>query len=78
MKDREEMLELVEMEIRKLLSMYDFPGDDTPIIAGSAFQALEEAKKLVLLVHGEKSCCINVNAVDEYIPTPEEMLIKIS
>ena len=40
----DEMLELVEMEIRELLSTYDFPGDDTPIVAGSAFRALEEAK----------------------------------
>ena len=42
--DKEEMLELVEMEVRELLSEYDFPGDDTPVIAGSAFKALEEAK----------------------------------
>jgi len=42
--DRDEMLELVEMEVRELLSEYEFPGDDTPIIAGSAYQALEEAK----------------------------------
>ena len=68
--DKEEMLELVEMEIRELLSEYDFPGDDTPIIAGSAFQALESAKagksdewtaKIMELM----------DAVDSYIPTPE-------
>ena len=68
--DREEMLELVEMEIRELLSMYDFPGDDTPIIAGSAFQALEEAKAGNVGAWGEKVVAL-MNAVDEYIPTPE-------
>ncbi|MDX4059754.1 elongation factor Tu [Aliarcobacter skirrowii] len=68
--DKEEMLELVEMEIRELLSTYDFPGDDTPIVAGSAFQALEEAKKGVVGPWGEKIVAL-MNAVDEYIPTPE-------
>ena len=68
--DREEMLELVEMEIRELLSMYDFPGDDTPIIAGSAFQALEEAKAGTVGSWGEKVVAL-MSAVDEYIPTPE-------
>ena len=68
--DKEEMLELVEMEIRELLSMYDFPGDDTPIIAGSAFQALETAKK------GEEDTWTAkimelMDAVDTYIPTPK-------
>jgi len=67
--DKEEMLELVEMEIRELLSDYDFPGDDTPIIAGSAFQALEEAKAGN---DGEWSAKIMelMDAVDSYIPTP--------
>ncbi|WP_303754116.1 elongation factor Tu [Enterococcus sp. S86.2] len=64
MVDDEELLELVEMEVRDLLSEYDFPGDDTPVIAGSALKALEgdasyEEKILELMV-----------AVDEYIPTP--------
>ncbi|PHO09925.1 elongation factor Tu [Malaciobacter canalis] len=68
--DREEMLELVEMEIRELLSEYDFPGDDTPIIAGSAFQALEEAKAGNVGPWGEKIVAL-MDAVDEYIPTPE-------
>ncbi len=68
--DKDEMLELVEMEIRELLSTYDFPGDDTPIVAGSAFQALEEAKKGVVGPWGEKIVAL-MNAVDEYIPTPE-------
>ena len=68
--DKEEMLELVEMEIRELLSEYDFPGDDTPIIAGSAFQALEEAKAGN---DGEWSAKIMelMDAVDSYIPTPK-------
>jgi elongation factor Tu len=68
--DKEEMLELVEMEVRELLSEYDFPGDDTPIIAGSAFQALEEAKSGNLGVWADKVMEL-MNAVDTYIPTPE-------
>ena len=68
--DKEEMLELVEMEVRELLSEYEFPGDDTPIIAGSAFQALEEAKKGQIGPWGEKIIAL-MDAVDEYIPTPE-------
>jgi len=68
--DKEEMLELVEMEIRELLSEYDFPGDDTPIIAGSAFQALEEAKAGN---DGDWTAKIMelMDAVDSYIPTPK-------
>ena len=68
--DDEELLELVEMEIRELLDEYEFPGDDTPVIAGSAFQALEEVKTGKL---GEWSNDIIalMDAVDEYIPTPE-------
>jgi elongation factor Tu len=68
--DKDEMLELVEMEIRELLSTYDFPGDDTPIIAGSAFQALEEAKAGTVGPWGEKVVAL-MDAVDSYIPTPE-------
>jgi elongation factor Tu len=68
--DREEMLELVEMEVRELLSEYDFPGDDTPIIAGSAYQALEEAKAGKLGKWADKIVEL-MNAVDEYIPEPE-------
>ncbi|MBD3791003.1 MAG: elongation factor Tu [Campylobacterales bacterium] len=67
--DREEMLELVEMEVRELLSEYDFPGDDTPIIAGSAYQALEEAKAGNLGEWSEKIFAL-MDAVDEYIPEP--------
>ncbi|MEA2019361.1 MAG: elongation factor Tu [Campylobacterota bacterium] len=67
--DKEEMLELVEMEIRELLNEYEFPGDDTPVIAGSAFQALEEAKAGK---DGEWTAKIMelMDAVDSYIPTP--------
>jgi elongation factor Tu len=68
--DREEMLELVEMEVRELLSTYDFPGDDTPIVAGSAFKALEEAKAGSIGFWGEKIIAL-MDAVDAYIPTPE-------
>lgn len=69
MVDDVELLELVEMEIRELLSAYGFPGDDTPIIAGSAKEALEEAKSGKL---GEWSAKIQklMAAVDEYIPEP--------
>ena len=67
--DKEEMLELVEMEVRELLSEYEFPGDDTPIIAGSAFQALEEAKSGTLGPWSEKIIEL-MDAVDEYIPDP--------
>jgi elongation factor Tu len=68
--DKEEMLELVEMEVRELLSEYDFPGDDTPIVAGSAFQALEEAKKGQIGEWSEKILKL-MDEVDNYIPTPE-------
>ena len=67
--DREEMLELVEMEVRELLSEYDFPGDDTPIIAGSAYQALEEAKAGNLGPWADKIFAL-MDAVDSYIPEP--------
>ncbi|ANE36295.1 translation elongation factor Tu [Campylobacter iguaniorum] len=69
MVDDAELLELVEMEIRELLSEYDFPGDDTPIVSGSALQALEEAKAGT---DGKWSAKIMdlMAAVDSYIPTP--------
>ena len=69
MVDDAELLDLVEMEIRELLSEYDFPGDDTPIVSGSALQALEEAKAGT---DGEWSAKIMalMDAVDSYIPTP--------
>jgi elongation factor Tu len=68
--DKEEMLELVEMEVRELLSTYDFPGDDTPVVAGSAFRALEEAKAGAVGPWGEKIIAL-MDAVDSYIPTPQ-------
>jgi elongation factor Tu len=68
--DDEELLELVEMEIRELLDEYEFPGDDTPVIAGSAFQALEEVKAGKLGEWSEDIIAL-MDAVDEYIPTPE-------
>jgi len=67
--DKEEMLELVEMEVRELLSEYDFPGDDTPVITGSAFKALEEAKAGVAGPWSEKIFEL-MDAVDTYIPDP--------
>ena len=70
MVDDEELLELVEMEIRELLEEYEFPGDDTPIVAGSALQALEEAKAGNVGEWGEKILKL-MDEVDAYIPTPE-------
>ncbi len=69
MVDDEELLELVEMEIRELLDQYEFPGDDTPITTGSALKALEEAKTGTLGVWSEKITTL-MNTVDEYIPEP--------
>jgi elongation factor Tu len=73
--DKEEMLELVEMEVRELLEEYDFPGDDTPIIAGSAFQALEEAKSGTLGEWSDKIIEL-MDAVDTYIPEPVREIEK--
>ncbi|GAA7496635.1 elongation factor Tu [Helicobacter pylori] len=70
MVDDQELLELVEMEVRELLSTYEFPGDDTPIIAGSALRALEEAKAGNVGEWGEKVLKLMAE-VDAYIPTPE-------
>jgi elongation factor Tu len=67
--DDEELLELVEMEIRELLDMYEFPGDDTPIVAGSAYQALEEAKKGIIGDWAAKIIKL-MDEVDRYIPQP--------
>jgi elongation factor Tu len=71
MVDDEELLELVEMEIRELLSEYDFPGDDIPVVRGSGYQALQDptgpwADKVMELMA----------AVDEYVPTPERAVDK--
>jgi elongation factor Tu len=65
--DDEELLELVEMEIRELLSEYEFPGDDIPIIAGSALAAMESRDDNI----GKESILKLMAAVDEYIPQPE-------
>jgi elongation factor Tu len=65
--DDEELLELVELEVRELLSLYEFPGDDIPVIKGSALAALEDGDK----ASGEDSVRALMAAVDEYIPTPE-------
>ena len=65
--DDEELLELVEMEVRELLSSYEFPGDDIPIIKGSALAAMEGRDPEI----GENSIKELMKAVDEYIPTPE-------
>jgi elongation factor Tu len=70
MVDDEELLELVEMEIRELLDQYEFPGDDTPIVAGSALKALEEAKEGKVGPWGEKILKL-MDEVDAYIPEPE-------
>ena len=67
--DDEELLDLVEMEIRELLNEYDFPGDDTPIIRGSALQALEAPDDINDPAY--KSILELMDAVDEWIPTPE-------
>ena len=68
--DDEELLDLVEMEIRELLNEYEFPGDDTPIIRGSAYQALSSDAKDP---GAPEYACIHelMAAVDEFIPTPE-------
>jgi len=70
MVDDEELLELVEMEVRELLSEYEFDGDNAPVVAGSALKALEEVKAGQLGEWSEKILEL-MNAVDEYIPTPE-------
>jgi elongation factor Tu len=72
MVDDEELLELVELEIRELLSAYDFPGDDIPIVKGSALKGLEgDTGEL-----GEQSILKLMEAVDKYIPEPERAIDK--
>ena len=68
--DDEELLELVEMEIRELLSSYEFPGDDIPIIKGSALAAMEGKTPEI----GEESIRKLMEAVDSYIPQPERAI----
>ena len=76
--DDEELLELVEMEIRELLSSYDFPGDDIPIIKGSALKALEALTAGAVAKESPECQCIFelMDAVDNYIPTPERAVDK--
>jgi elongation factor Tu len=70
MVDDEELLELVEMEVRELLDSYEFPGDDTPIITGSALKALEGDESEI----GTQSIDKLVEALDSYIPEPERAI----
>ena len=72
MVDDEELLELVELEVRELLSEYDFPGDDIPIVKGSALKALEAGGE------GDDTACIQelMDAIDSYIPEPERDIDK--
>jgi len=70
--DDEELLELVEMEVRELLSSYEYPGDDVPIIAGSALAAMEGNNPEI----GEEKIKELMAAVDEYIDTPEREIDK--
>ncbi|MGB1840874.1 MAG: elongation factor Tu [Longimicrobiales bacterium] len=72
MVDDEELLELVELEVRELLSEYDFPGDDIPIVKGSALKALEAGGE------GDDADCIQelMDAIDSYIPEPERDIDK--
>jgi elongation factor Tu len=72
MVDDAELLELVDMEVRELLSKYDFPGDDTPIIQGSALKALEGDTGPL----GEQSVMALADALDAYIPTPQRAIDK--
>ena len=71
MVDDPELLDLVELEVRELLSMYEFPGDDTPIIRGSALKALQEDTP-----EAEKSIHELMKAIDEYIPLPKRDVDK--
>ncbi len=70
--DDEELLELVEMEVRELLDKYEFPGDDTPIIAGSALFAMDGTNEEL----GKNKIIELMEAVDSYIPTPERDIDK--
>ena len=72
--DDKELLELVELEIRELLNQYDFPGDDIPVIQGSALHALEKGKDS----NAPEIACVHelMKALDEYIPVPERDIDK--
>jgi elongation factor Tu len=75
MMDDEELLELVELELRELLSSYEFPGDDIPIVRGSALEALQSASQDLDAAEYE-SIWELLRVVDEYIPTPEREIDK--
>jgi elongation factor Tu len=70
--DDDELVDLVEMEVRELLSQYEFPGDDIPVVKGSAFQAMEN------IDDAEKAACVQelLNTMDEYFPLPERDIDK--
>jgi len=72
MVDDPELLDLVELEVRELLSQYEFPGDDTPIIKGSALKALEGDSSEI----GEAAVLELLKTLDEYVPTPERAIDK--
>ncbi|AFZ49355.1 elongation factor Tu [Dactylococcopsis salina] len=78
--DDEELLELVELEVRELLSEYDFPGDDIPIISGSALMAVEALTQKPDIAQGDNEWVDKIyelmDAVDDYIPTPERDVDK--
>ncbi|RAQ44370.1 elongation factor Tu [Arthrospira sp. O9.13F] len=80
MVDDEELLELVELEVRELLSSYDFPGDDIPIVSGSALKALDFLTENPKTTRGENDWVDKIHAlmdeVDAYIPTPERDIDK--
>jgi len=76
MVDDPELLDLVELEVRELLSMYKFPGDDTPIIRGSALRALEKASSGAKDADEYKAIMELVNAIDTYIPEPKREVDK--
>jgi len=72
-----DLVELVEMEIRELLSKYDFPGDDIPIVKGSALKALDAASSGQSAEHPDMQCIFELMAaVDDYIPTPQRDVDK--
>nr|YP_009294572.1 elongation factor Tu [Asparagopsis taxiformis]AOM66055.1 elongation factor Tu [Asparagopsis taxiformis] len=78
--DDEELLELVDLEVRELLTQYDFPGEDIPCVAGSALLALEQVTKKADTKRGENDWVDKIHslmdAVDAYIPTPERDVEK--
>lgn len=80
MVDDEELLELVEMEVRELLSSYDFPGDDIPVVSGSALKALEALDGNPNMQRGEDEWVDRIwellDAIDSYVPTPERDVDK--